>query len=275
MNFNDILYSVEDSVATITLNRPEQFNTFSDDLLKGWVNYLEEARDDDTVNVIVITGSGKAFCAGGDVAVMEKGEGFIAGIALDPDGPTIATQRKDSLMKIVHRVAYTLEGIDKPVICAINGPAMGAGLDMALMCDIRVVSDKAIMGESYVKMGLVPGDGGAYFLPRLVGLPKALEMLWFGDIVKADEALRLGLVTKVFSHGSFDEEVKAYAERLAKGPQLAVRMIKRAVYSSLNTDMRTALDMISSHMAIVSGSADHKEAVNAFFEKRDPNFQGK
>lgn len=275
MEFTDVLYHVEEGIATITLNRPDQFNAFSLDMLKGWAYYLEKARDDDQVEVIVVTGNGKAFCAGGDVKTMNKGEGFIAGVVPESDGAPRGLQVKNSLMKIVHRVALTLEDIDKPVICAVNGPAMGAGLDMALMCDIRIASEKSVFAESYIKVGIVPGDGGAYYLPRLVGLAKALEMLWFGDRIDAEEALRIGLVNKVVPAEDLLKETMAYAKRLVESPTIAIRMTKRAVYSALKTDLRTALDMVSSHMAIVTESADHKEAVQGFIEKRPPNFKGK
>lgn len=275
MEFRDVLYQVEEGIATITLNRPDQFNAFSLDMLKGWAYYLEKARDDEQVQVIVVTGNGKAFCAGGDVKTMNKGEGFIAGVVPEPDGPPRGLQVKNSLMKIVHRVALTLEDIDKPVICAVNGPAMGAGLDMALMCDIRIASENSVFAESYIKVGIVPGDGGAYYLPRLVGLAKALEMLWFGERIDAEEALRIGLVNKVVPTEDLLKETMAYAKRLAESPTIAIRMTKRAVYSALKTDLRTALDMVSSHMAIVTESADHKEAVQGFIEKRPPKFKGK
>lgn len=268
MTYKDILYHIENKVATITLNRPAEYNSFSFDMLKGWVKYLELARDDENVNVIVVTGKGKAFCAGGDVKSMGKGKGFIADAESAAEDSTPAMQKKNSLMKIIHRVALTMEDIDKPVICSVNGPAMGAGLDMTLMCDMRIASDKAVFAESYINVGLVPGDGGAYYLPRLVGVSKALEMLWLGDRIDAEEALRIGLVNKVVPEEELEEATKTLAERLANGPSTAIRMTKRAVYSGLKSDLRTALDMISSHMAIISETSDHKDKLKAFFEKK-------
>jgi enoyl-CoA hydratase/carnithine racemase len=274
MEINDILYSTENKIATITLNRPEKANAFSTEMLQGWVKYLEMARDDEDIRVIVVTGNGNTFCAGGDIDAFKKG-GFLQGEQQFPEDISPALQRKNSLMKNIHRVALTLEDIDKPVICSLNGPAMGAGLDMALMCDIRIASDKAVFAESYVKIGLVPGDGGAYYLPRLVGVSKALEMLWLGETMDAAEALRIGLVNKVVPDKELKQLTREFALRLANGPALAIQMTKRAVYSGLKTDLRTALDMISSHMAIIAESADHKEGIKSFLEKRNPNFKGK
>jgi enoyl-CoA hydratase/carnithine racemase len=145
---------------------------------------------------------------------------------------------------------------------------------MALMCDIRLAARSARFSEGYVKVGLVPGDGGCYFLPRLAGLAKALELLWTGDFVDSAEALRLGIVNHVYEDESFEQETLAFARRLAAGPPVNIRMIKRATYQSSRTDLRTALDLISSHMAVVRSTHDSREAMRAFVEKRAPEFQG-
>lgn len=163
-----------------------------------------------------------------------------------------------------------LEDTDKPVIASINGPAMGAGLDMALMCDLRIASDKAKFAESYVRIGLIPGDGGAFFLPRLVGLSKALEMLWTGDTLDAEEALRIGLVNKVVPAEKLDEATKEMACRLAEGPQIAITMIKRLVYQGLKSDLRSSLDLSSSNMGIVTSTKDYQAALSSFFTKKNP-----
>jgi len=152
----------------------------------------------------------------------------------------------------VHRIVLTLEDLDKPVIAAINGAAMGAGLDMALMCDLRVVSDKAKLAESYITMGLVPGDGGAYFLPRLVNTSKALELLLTGDVFNAEEALQLGIVNKVVPHEHLLEETVKLAKKIAAKPPLAVRIMKRAVYQAQTSSLRAHLDYISSQLSLLS-----------------------
>ena len=165
--------------------------------------------------------------------------------------------------------------MDKPVIAAINGVAVGAGLDMALMADIRTMADTAKVSEGYVKVGLVPGDGGAYFLPRLVGEAKALELLWTGNFINAEEALKCGLVNQVYPQEEFMEKTLELAKQIANGPQVAIRMTKRAVKQSLKMDLESSLDLISSHFAIIKETEDHKEGVAAFTEKRKPKFQGR
>ena len=181
---------------------------------------------------------------------------------------------KNFLWEGVHRIILTLEDLDKPVIAAINGAAMGAGLDMAIMCDLRICSDRAKLAESYILMGLVPGDGGAYFLPRLVGLAKALELFLTGDVLTPREALKMGLVNRVVSHERLMEEAMLLAEKIGSRPPLAVRMMKRAVYQAQKSDLRSHLDYISSHISLLSETADHREAATAFLEKRSPVFSG-
>jgi enoyl-CoA hydratase/carnithine racemase len=165
--------------------------------------------------------------------------------------------------------------MDKPVIAMVNGAAVGAGMGMALMCDLRIAADAARFSTGYVRVGLVPGDGDTYFLPRLVGSARALELLWTADFVEAAEAERLGIVNRVVPGDRLAEETFALARRIADGPQIPIRMIKRLVYQSLRLDLRTHLDLVSSHMAVVRETADHKEGVRAFQEKRAPRFEGR
>ena len=181
---SDLLYEVKDKVATITLNRPDKLNAFTGDMITGWAKSLAEAQADDSVNVVIVTGAGRAFCSGGDVGRMRSGE------------PT-AMDGKNSLWEGVHRVPKQLEQMDKPVIAMVNGLAVGAGMGMCVMCDIRVAAESARFSTGYVKVGLVPGDGDTYFLPRLVGAAKALELLWTADFIEAPEAHRLGIVQRV------------------------------------------------------------------------------
>ncbi len=257
-----VLYELSGHVATITLNRPEVRNAFSPEMITLWRQFLEQARSDDQVRVIIVTGKGDIFCSGGDIRDMAKGK-------------LRSWDMKNFVWDGVHRIALTLEDLDKPVIAAINGAAMGAGLDMALMCDLRVCSDRARLAESYILMGLVPGDGGAYFLPRLVGVAKALELFLTGDILTPEEALKLGIVNRVVPHDRLLEETRQLAEKIAGSPPLAVRMTKRAVYQGLTSALRAHLDYISSQLALLSETEDHVEAARAFLEKRKPVFKGK
>jgi enoyl-CoA hydratase/carnithine racemase len=270
---SDLLFSVDNGIARITLNRPERLNAFSTEMLDLWIAALETVRDDDNIRVAVITGNGRAFCSGGDVQSMTKGEGMIFNNTGAGDMVSTALARKNTLWKRVQRVPLLLQEIDKPVIAVIQGLAIGAGFDMTLACDIRIAAQSAKFSESYVKAGIVPGDGGAYFLPRLVGVDKALELLWTGEVFTSEEAKQMGLVTHVVPDEQLEEFSEAYIQRLAAGPQEVMRFTKRAVYQGLNTDLRTSLDMVSTAMGIVTELEDYQEGVRAILEKRTPNFK--
>ncbi|HEX4889452.1 MAG TPA: enoyl-CoA hydratase-related protein [Alphaproteobacteria bacterium] len=257
----DILFEVKNKIATITLNRPETRNAFSDEMLLGWAAALRESQAREDVNVVVLTGVGKAFCSGGDLSTMGKDE--------------TPNQFKEYLLTRVHPVARAVSALDKPYICAVNGAATGAGMDMTLYADIRFAAASARFAESYVNVGLAPGDGGAFLLPRLVGLTRALELLWTGDLFSAEEAERLGIVSKVLPDDQLMAHTYAFAERLANGPSLAIRMTKKAVYDGLRSDLFQALESVSSHMGVLSFTHDHIEAVKAFREKRKPEFKGR
>ena len=256
------LYNVNNHVAIITLNRPKAKNAFSTEMISLWQEYLEEARKNDEIRVIIVTGKGDTFCSGGDIRDMAEGK-------------LKSWDMKRFLWDGVHRIVLTLEDLDKPVIAAINGAAMGAGMDMAIMCDMRVCSDRAKLAESYIMMGLVPGDGGAYFLPRLTGVSKGLELLLTGDVIDPEEALRLGIVNRVVPHENLMEETMKLAAKIAARPPLAIRMMKRAVYQGQTSTLRAHLDYISSQISLLSETHDHMEAATAFLEKRTPVFIGK
>jgi len=258
----DLEYTVSDGIGTILLNRPATKNAFTYPMIDEWAAALRSARTDPDVRVVVVTGAGDAFCSGVDL-------GEFNADATDP----LAV--KSVLHDRIHRVAYALEDLDKPVIAAVNGVAVGAGMDMALMCDIRLLASSARLSEGYVKVGLVPGDGGCYFLPRLVGMAKALELLWTGDFVTAEDALGLGIASYVYPDEDFQASWRTFATRLAASPPLNVRLIKRAAYQSARADLRTALDLISSHMAVVRSTRDSSEAMAAFRERRPASFEGR
>lgn len=266
---SDLLFEVKNHVATITLNRPNSYNAFSDEMITRWIAALEEVRDSEDIRVVVVKGNGKAFCTGGDIKAMQAGEGFY-----DSEQDIVSTglARKNSLWKKIQRVPLLLEEIDKPVIAQVHGFAMGAGLDMALMCDIRIVAESTKLSESYINIAIVPGDGAAYYLPKLVGVDKALDMLWNARILTAQEAYAAGLVTYVVPDDALDSYVDNYVRELANRPATAVQFIKRAVYQSQRMDLRSALDYISSQMAVVTELDDFKEGVQAVAERRKPSF---
>lgn len=258
-----LVSSIEERVAVIRLNRPEKLNAFTDDMIDAWIGILQDYRTRDDVNVIVVTGTGRAFSTGGDVGK------FDAYAANSPAGI------KERLVENVQRLALTFQELDKPVIAAVNGVATGGGVDIALMCDLRFAARSARFSESYVRMGLIPGAGGAYYLPRIVGSSKALELFWSCESIDAKEAERIGLVNRVFDDDSLMDSTLEFARKLAARAPLSVRLVKKILYQSLVSDLRGALDLVASNMPVVRLSDDHQEAVKAFREKREPEFKGR
>jgi enoyl-CoA hydratase/carnithine racemase len=231
-------------------------------MVDGWAQLLEEAEADPAVRALIVTGAGDAFCSG---------------IDLDTIDPAVLTplDRKRQLTDCIHRVALTLDGMSTPVIAALNGAAVGAGLDMALMCDMRIAARSARLSEGYVRVGLVPGDGGCYYLPRLVGTAKALELLLTGEFVDGEEAARIGMVNHVVDDDQLLDAARILAGKIASAPPVAVGMIKRATYQSARIDLRTALDLISSHFGVIVTTEDSEEAMRAFRERRPGVFNGR
>jgi enoyl-CoA hydratase/carnithine racemase len=258
----DLEYTVADGIGTILLNRPHRKNAFTLDMIDTWAEVLRDARTDPRVRVVVLAGAGDAFCSGVDLDRRQDAT------------PASPLERKENLSERIHRIPFALEDLDKPVIAAVNGVAVGAGMDMALMCDMRIMARSARLSEGYVRVGLVPGDGGCYYLPRLVGTAKALELLLTGDFIDAEEAGRLGIANHVVDDADLAGAVNTLARKIADGPPVAIRTIKRAVYQSARSDLRTALDLISSHMAVVTSTEDSAEALAAFREKRPASYVG-
>lgn len=256
-----VLFDISGSVATITLNRPEVANALCEEMLSPWLQALETCRINPEIRAIVITGAGSAFCGGGDVNRLGR-----------HSQPT-PLEIKRHFWESFYRIPKKLAEIDKPVVAAINGKAVGAGADVALQCDLRFASHSANFQINYADFGLVPGNGATYFLPRIVGEAKALELLWCGELITSEEALNLGLVNQVFADEELMDFTYRIAHRLAEKPQLPLQMIKRAVKQSAKTDLNTHLDLISSHMVITRLSQDHGEAVDAYLADRDPCFK--
>lgn len=243
-------------VATIWLNRPDKYNAFNRQMIREWHEALVRCADDPAISVVVMTGAGRAFCAGGDAGTMDERR---SDSSLD---------QKDYLWRHIHKIAFELERLDKPVIGAINGLARGAGVDMSLMCDIRIAAESATFAESYINLGLIAGDGGAYWLPRLVGIDRALMLLWTGETIDAREAERIGLVTAVRPDAELLDYVYSLAAKLASQPAPAIRMVKRAVYQGLHMSFAAHLDTVSSHMAVLRGTAEHKQKVATFLQRK-------
>jgi enoyl-CoA hydratase/carnithine racemase len=267
--YADILYEVDERIATLTFNRPEVMNPMTVDLIKETIDALDTAAQDDEVRAIIITGAGRAFSAGGDVRRL--GDSATGG---EKPLPPTAFERRAWLRR-TQRMILAIRQVEKPVIAAVNGVAAGGGFDIACASDIRIASDKARFSEVFARIGLFPGTGGTYFLPRIVGPEKALEMIWTADMIDAAEAKEIGLVSRVVPHDTLMDESRAFAGRLAKGPPLAIALAKAAVYRGLDTDLNGAFDYASTAEAITLSSEDHAEGINAFREKRDPEFKGR
>jgi len=258
-----ITLTVDKRVATITLNRADVLNAINEEMLPLWVDALEHCRTSDDVAVIVVTGAGEAFCRGGDTSKL--------GTHTAPSPVEIKQQFWDRL----HRIPRKLAEIDKPVIAAVNGLASGAGVDVSLQCDIRLAARSAKFRVSYTAFGLVPGNGGSYFLPRIVGEAKALELFYAAEPIDAQEAMRIGMVNQVFDDQDFMQQTMDFAQKLTERAPLAMGLVKRAVKQSHSMDLNTHLDLISSHMLITRPSEDHAEAIKAYEEGRTPQFKGK
>jgi enoyl-CoA hydratase/carnithine racemase len=243
-------------VATLTMNRPDKLNAFDLPMIERWNELLSEASNDPAVKAIVLTGAGRAFCAGGDV------ESFMDFRRWN------SLERKNYLWQHVHRIVLTLERCDKPVIAAINGLARGAGMDMALMCDLRIMAESATLAESYISMGLIAGDAGTYFLPRIVGAARALELFWTGRTLGAAEAERMGIANRVVPDDQLLTTVYEMAHAIAAQPQDAVRVFKRAVYQGFHMPLAAHLDMVSSHMSVVIDTPEHQALVDQFLQRR-------
>jgi 2-(1,2-epoxy-1,2-dihydrophenyl)acetyl-CoA isomerase len=267
MAFSAVLYDVEDRVATITLNKPERLNAFDDEMLAEWHEAIVLADKDPNVGAIIITGAGRGFCSGMNVQNEVQGSGVLR------TESTVAT-RRHGLRDRVHPIPRMLIQLEKPYIAAINGAAAGAGMDMATMADIRFASTTARVGMTYVRMGLIPGDGGTFTLPRVVGVQRALDLIWTGKLITAQEMLEIGYVMAVYEPDELMPRVREYARSIANGPATAIQLSKKLVYRSANITFDEHLDMAQMAMFIAQGTEDAREGPRAFMEKREPRWKG-
>ena len=250
------------SIVTLTMNRPDKLNAINNDLSNALNETLTRIANDHSVHVLVLTGAGRAFCAGGDLGAIGKGRETGDSSELAP------------ILRSGMQAVLNLRTMPQPVIAAVNGPAAGAGMNLALACDIRLAVDTAVFGQNFAKVGLFPDYGGTYFLPQLVGPSIAAELFYTGDMIDAQAAHRLHLVNQIYPAAQFEEAVRALAEKIAHGPQIAVRAIKRTLFDRDKDALREALEHEVEFQLKCFHSADCREGIRAFQEKRSPKFVG-
>jgi enoyl-CoA hydratase/carnithine racemase len=261
-----VRFEQEGPVALITLNQPESRNAISDPaVIDALVGAIERIDADLSVRAAILTGAGTAFSSGGNVKKMNDGGGLA---------DRLPVQTRRHYKGGIQRIPLAFDKLEVPIIAAVNGPAVGAGCDLACMCDIRIAGASARFAESFVKLGIIPGDGGAWLLPRAVGFSKASEMAFTGDAIDAEEALACGLVSRVVPDEELLPAAKALAQRIAANPPHALRMTKRLLREGRQTSLATLLEFSAGLQALAHATADHKEAVAAFLAKRPPEFTG-
>jgi enoyl-CoA hydratase/carnithine racemase len=258
-----LLYEQSGAVVTLTMNEPERRNPLTgNSAIPEFLAAIDRIHADRSVRCVILTGNGPSFSAGGNVPDMQRHAA--------PDAePMLA---RDEYHRGIRRLALSLFGLEVPVIAAVNGHAIGAGLDLACMCDIRIASEKARFAESFVKMGLISGDGGAWLLPRVVGLSRAAELAFTGDTLDAQQALAWNLVSRVVPHEQLMDAARELAGRIAANPSHALRLTKRLIREGLHGSLEGVLELSAAFQALAHKTADHREAVAAFIEKRPPRF---
>ena len=263
---NALLFEKSGALVTLTINRPELRNPLGEDgdgeLFEDAMRRINSDRD---IRCTILTGAGKAFSAGGNLKAMRERAGAFAGTG---------AQIREGYRNGIHRMVRALWNVEVPLIAAVNGPAIGLGNDVACLADLRIAADSATFAASFLKMGLVPGDGGAWILPRVIGRAHAAELFFTGDTISASTALQWGLVSRVVPAAELMSEARALAARIARQPPDALRLTKRLMRDSDNTSFETLIEMSASFQSLAHLTADHREALTAFFEKRAPAFKG-
>ncbi len=265
---SELLYEKKDHIATLKLNRPERMNAISIGMLAEFGRALEDADDDAGIRVIVLTGAGRGFCSGLDLKDAASGKGIGGEGTFSPGG---------GISHLTTRMipTVTLQRIDTPIICALNGSAAGYGLDLALGCDIRIMSDRAKLLPGFAKLGVVPESGGTWFLPRMLGWARACEIAFMAEELPAQRAFELGLVNKVVPHDEFEAEVMRWAGSIAANAPLAIRAIKRMFRHGMSEDFESHTHHVLAQVALLLRSEDFKEGLAALLQKRKPNFEGR
>jgi 2-(1,2-epoxy-1,2-dihydrophenyl)acetyl-CoA isomerase len=269
MNAEIILYKKEDHVAVITLNRPESLNARLEPLVLELSRMIDEADKDGDVRVVVVTGAGEAFSAGGDL------DEFIGGDRETFHARGSAEGSRQGSRMIASVIPLRFYRLQKPTIAMVNGPAVAGGLVLACACDLRVGSEKARFINGFIKIGLTPGLGLTWIMPRLIGLPRALEFLYFGRPVNAEEAERIGLLNKLVPANELEKTTMEFAKRLAEGPPLAIRLTKMQTYKGIDMPLDIAMEFGAASETLTLLSEDHKEGLAGFREKRKPMFLGR
>ena len=263
MPYQYVVFEADQGVATITLNRPDVLNSFNMSMAAELQHALQAAAEDDGIRAVLLTGAGRAFCAGQDLAEAAPADGSPA--------PAIA----DIVRRTYNPTVRAIRGLEKPVVCAVNGVAAGAGANLALACDVVLAADTASFVQAFSKIGLIPDTGGTFFLPRLVGLARATALAFLGDKLPAADAQAMGMIYRVVEAARLLEEARALARRLATQPTRGFGLTKRAFNQSLANDLDAQLEVEAELQAEAAATADFAEGVRAFLEKRQPSFAGR
>lgn len=263
MPYENILYEKADKIAIITLNRPERLNALDQAMAEECAQALGECARDAEIRALIVTGAGRAFCSGGDIRMLKE--------ALDKGN----TRAVEGLLRAVSNLCLAIRNLPKPALAVINGPVAGAGFNLALACDLIIASTEARFRQAFANIGLIPDAGGTFFLPRLVGLRKASELVFLDETLTAQEALSLGLVNRLAAPETLTEEAWAWAEKLANGPTQAFGRAKQLMQQGLSNDLAKQIELEIGAQLEISKSADHREGLAAFLEKRKPDFSGR
>lgn len=261
--FEDLLVEQKGHSLWVTLNRPDASNAYSIGMVKALVEVVRHADIDNSIRAIVLTGAGKNFCAGGDIKAMKGKSGMFAGES---------NELREAYQAGIQQIPLTISQIKTPIIAMVNGAAVGAGCDLAAMCDLRIASDNAVFAETFARVGLVPGDGGAFFLSRLVGFGKAMEMFLTCRNYPANEALKMGLVNEVVLPDQLKERTAQIVEEIINLPPIAVQMTKKAIIHGHQSDLVSHLELMAAYQGITQRSSDHFKALDGMIEKKKQTF---